>query len=206
MNPGARPAVWRFADRDTVRTADGTTWHRGLRRPRSWAALGSDLPERDDEAVRALLGIDPHAVFAPAGPDAYTALPGHVLDTPQALALLDVRPATGATLYRHSLDRTGAFLGSNPGRRGAPGAGPASRRRPHVPAGYGGAAQPRPDHLRPRPRPPPRPVRDRQHPAHPYLRPDRPLAPLGPGRAGLRAALAPLSIKTCTRAALDVQS
>ncbi|MER0485124.1 hypothetical protein ABR737_43540 [Streptomyces sp. Edi2] len=120
MNPSTRPAVWRFADRDTVRTADGTTWHRGLRRPRSWAALGSDLPERDDEAVRALLGIDPHAVFAPAGPDAYTALPGHVLDTPQALALLDVRPATGATLYRHSLDRTGAFLGSNPGRRSTP--------------------------------------------------------------------------------------
>ncbi|MET8608926.1 hypothetical protein ABZV92_35880 [Streptomyces rubiginosohelvolus] len=116
----ARPAVWRFADRDTVRTADGATWCRGLRRSRSWAVLGGGPEERDDEAVRALLGNDPRTVFAPAGPDAYSALPGHALTTPRELELLDVRPATGATLYRHTLDRTGAFLGSNPGRRSAP--------------------------------------------------------------------------------------
>ncbi|MFB8291296.1 hypothetical protein [Kitasatospora purpeofusca] len=120
MPPSTRPAVWRFADRDTVRTADGTTWHRGLRHPRSWAALGGDVPERDDEALRTLLDSDPRAAFAPAGPDAYTALPGRVLDGQRALELLDLRPATGAVLHRHSLDRTGAFLGSNPGRRSAP--------------------------------------------------------------------------------------
>lgn len=131
MTPSTRPAAWRFADRDTVRTADGATWHRGLRRPQLWAALGSDLPERDDDALRALLADDPRAAFAPAGPNAYTALPGRVLGTQQDLELLDVRPATGATLYRHSLDRTGAFLGSNPGRRSAPvpGLRPADVRR-----------------------------------------------------------------------------
>ncbi|MER0476766.1 hypothetical protein ABR737_00035 [Streptomyces sp. Edi2] len=176
MNPSTRPAVWRFADRDTVRTADGTTWHRGLRRPRSWAALGSDLPERDDEAVRALLGIDPHAVFAPAGPDAYTALPGHVLDTPQALRCSTSAPPPA----RRSTGTRSTAPGPS---SGATRAGAAPRCRACVPptsarpCGYGGAAQPRPDHLRPRPRPPPRPVRDRQHPAHPYLRPDRPLTP-----------------------------
>ncbi|MFJ4680619.1 hypothetical protein [Kitasatospora sp. NPDC088783] len=120
MTPSTRPAVWRFADRDTVRTADGTTWHRGLRGPRSWAALGSDLAERDDEALRALLRSDPHAAYAPAGPDAYAALPGRPLDTLQALELLDLRPATGAVLHRYSLERAGAFLGSNPGLRSAP--------------------------------------------------------------------------------------
>nr|BEK71267.1 hypothetical protein KPHV_84940 [Kitasatospora purpeofusca] len=123
MTLSTRPAVWRFADHDSVRTADGTTWHRGLRRPHSWAALGSDLPERDDQALRALLDSDPHAAFAPVGPDAYTPLPGRPLDGPRALELLDLRPATAATLHRHSLDRTGALLGSNPGRRSAPIAG-----------------------------------------------------------------------------------
>ncbi|MFG3429739.1 hypothetical protein [Streptomyces californicus] len=120
MTPLARPAVWRFADRDTVRTADGTTWCRGLRQPRSWAAFGGGPDKCDDEAMRALLGNDPRAVFAPAAPDAYAALPGRTLGAQRDLELLDLRPATGATLYRYALDRTGAFLGGSPGRRSAP--------------------------------------------------------------------------------------
>lgn len=116
--------VWRFADHDTVRTGEGLTWHRGLRRSRQWAVPGGDTScEIDDDAVRGLLSADPRAVFAPAGPDAYTPLPGRALDTPEALRLLDIRPATGATLHRHVLDRVGAFAGSTTGSRRTPAPG-----------------------------------------------------------------------------------
>ncbi|MEV7889907.1 hypothetical protein ACWD3I_24955 [Streptomyces sp. NPDC002817] len=113
--------VWRFADHDTVRTGDGLTWHRGLRRSQQWTVPGGDTScEIDDSTVRALLSADPRAVFAPAGPDARTPLPGRTLDTPEALRLLDIRPATGATLHRHVLDRVGAFAGSTTGTRRTP--------------------------------------------------------------------------------------
>jgi hypothetical protein len=114
-------AIWRFADHDTVRTSEGLTWHRGLRRSQQWAVPGGDASsEIDDNAVRGLLSADPGAVFAPAAPDAYAPLPGRALDTPEALRLLDIRPATGATLHRQVLDRVGAFAGSTTGGRRAP--------------------------------------------------------------------------------------
>ncbi|WP_019061601.1 hypothetical protein [Streptomyces prunicolor] len=117
-------AIWRFADHDTVRTGEGLTWHRGLRRSLQWAVPGGDTScEIDDNAVRGLLAADPRAVFAPAGPGAYTPLPGHALDTPGALRLLDIRPATGATLHRHLLDRVGAFAGNTTGSRRTPAPG-----------------------------------------------------------------------------------
>ncbi|MFI1769131.1 hypothetical protein ACH41H_44865 [Streptomyces sp. NPDC020800] len=120
-----RPAVWRFADRDVVRTGDGRIWHRGLLRPRHWAVPGGDTPaaELDDDAVRGMLAADPLAVFAPVRPDAHRPLPGRVLDSADALRLLDIRPATGAVLHRSVLDRVGDFLGSTTGslRRPVPG-------------------------------------------------------------------------------------
>ncbi|MFD9038689.1 hypothetical protein [Streptomyces bottropensis] len=122
-------AIWRFADHDTVRTSEGLTWHRGLRRTQQWAVPGSDASAGiDDNAVRDLLSADPRAVHAPAAPDAHAPLPGRTLDTPQALRLLDIRPATGATLHRHVLDRVSAFAGSTTGTRRTP--TPAPRLRP----------------------------------------------------------------------------
>jgi hypothetical protein len=112
--------IWRFADHDVVRTSEGLTWHRGLRRSQQWATPGGDTSELDDNAVRGLLSADPRAVFTPAGPDAYAPLPGHALDTPEALRMLDIRPATGATLHRRALDRVGAFAGSTTGGRRTP--------------------------------------------------------------------------------------
>ncbi|MFD7556470.1 hypothetical protein ACFV9E_18270 [Streptomyces sp. NPDC059835] len=127
-----RPAVWRFADRDVVRTGDGRIWHRGLLRPRHWAVPGGDTPaaELDDDAVRGMLAADPLAVFAPVRPDAYRPLPGRMLDSADALRLLDIRPATGAVLHRSVLDRVGDFLGSTTGspRRPVPGLRPADVR------------------------------------------------------------------------------
>ncbi|MFE0356451.1 hypothetical protein ACFW2K_38825 [Streptomyces nigra] len=118
------PAIWRFADHDTVRTSEGRIWHRGLRRPQQWAVPGGDASaEIDDNAVRSLLSADPRAVFAPAAPDAHAPLPGRALDTPEALRLLDIRPATGATLHRRALDRVGAFAGSTTGARRTPAPG-----------------------------------------------------------------------------------
>ncbi|MFH0246438.1 hypothetical protein ACGRHY_29365 [Streptomyces sp. HK10] len=116
MTSASAPAVWRFADHDVVRTGDGRAWYRGLRHSRQWAVPGGDTPAGiDDEAVRGLLATDPRAVFAPARPDAYKPLPGRRLDTLDALRLLDIRPATGAVLYRCALDRFGALLGSTTG-------------------------------------------------------------------------------------------
>ncbi|GLF98020.1 hypothetical protein [Streptomyces yaizuensis] len=118
MTPIPAPAIWRFADHDTVRDGGGRLWYRGLRHTRRWAVPGDDAPaggDLDDEAVRGLLAADPRAVFAPAWLDAYTPLPGRELTGPGALRLLDIRPATGATLHRCALGRTGAFLGSATG-------------------------------------------------------------------------------------------
>ncbi|MEO3978951.1 hypothetical protein [Streptomyces sp. CAU 1734] len=132
MTSTPRPAIWRFADHDTVRDGDGRTWHRGLRHTQRWAVPGGDTPagnELDDDAVRGLLA-DTRAAFAPARPDAYKPLPGRPLTGPDALRLLDIRPATGATLHRCALDRTSAFLGSTTGspRTPAPGLSPADVR------------------------------------------------------------------------------
>ncbi|MGW0868209.1 hypothetical protein [Streptomyces sp. NPDC002611] len=122
------PAIWRFADHDVVRTSEGLTWHRGLRRPQQWAVPGGDASaELDDNAVRDLLSADPGALFTPAAPDAYAPLPGRALDTPEALRLLDIRPATGATLHRQALDRVGAFAGSTTGARRTPTPAPTLR-------------------------------------------------------------------------------
>ncbi|TLQ39178.1 hypothetical protein [Streptomyces marianii] len=116
MTSTPAPAIWRFADHDVVRTGDGPAWYRGLRNTQRWAVPGGDTPaEIDDDAVRGLLAADPRAVFAPARPDAYKPLPGRRLDTPDALRLLDIRPATGAVLHRSSLGRVGDFLGSTTG-------------------------------------------------------------------------------------------
>ncbi|MFI1765116.1 hypothetical protein ACH41H_24090 [Streptomyces sp. NPDC020800] len=131
MPPATRPAVWRFADRDVVRTGSGRAWHRGLLRPRYWAVPGGDAPaELDDAAVRGLLAANPLTTFTPARPDAHQPLPGRVLDTPDALRLLDIRPAAGAVLHRSSLDRVGAFLGDTTGspRHPVPGLRPADVR------------------------------------------------------------------------------
>ncbi|MER5988077.1 hypothetical protein [Streptomyces sp. NPDC001787] len=130
MTPTSAPVVWRFADHDTVRTGDGRTWYRGLRHTQRWAVPGGDSPaEIDDDAVRGLL-TGPNAAFVPARPDAHQPLPGRPLDTPDALRLLDVRPATGAVLHRCALDRLGAVLGDTTGspRRPVPGLRPADVR------------------------------------------------------------------------------
>ncbi|MFI8932380.1 hypothetical protein ACIG3E_32550 [Streptomyces sp. NPDC053474] len=119
--PTPAQAIWRFADHDVVRTSEGRTWHRGLRHSQQWTAPGGDTScGIDDNAVRSLLSTDPRAVFTPAGPDAYAPLPGRVLDTPETLRLLDIRPATGATLHRQVLDRVSAFAGSTTGGRRTP--------------------------------------------------------------------------------------
>lgn len=129
MTPLPRP--WRFADHDAVRTGDGRTWHRGLLHTQRWAVPGSTaLAEIDDDAVHELLAADHEAAFTPARPDTYQPLPGHTLDTPDALRLLDIRPATGAVLHRSILDRLGAFAGSTTGspRTPIPGLRPADVR------------------------------------------------------------------------------
>lgn len=104
----------RFADGDVIRSSNGTTWVRGLRRAGQWAALADEQASRSDAAMREAL-ISDDMTYTPALPSVHQPLPGTPCASRGALDALVFRPATGAVLYMASLNRTQSFLGNDHG-------------------------------------------------------------------------------------------
>ncbi|MEV8336495.1 hypothetical protein [Streptomyces niveus] len=108
------PSPYRFSDGDTIRVGDSESWVRGLRTPGHWALIGGDAGRADKDMRAALVSLSTWR-FLPAVPNVNAALPGTSCASREALARVELRPATGGLLYTAALNRLQSFAGNESG-------------------------------------------------------------------------------------------
>lgn len=108
-------APYRFIDGDMIKLRDGGTWRRGVRVAGQWSERSGEQAERSDEVMRAALASDSAPRFMPLVPTIGKSLPGVECLSRDALLTMELRPATGATLYTASLNTLQSFCGNEAG-------------------------------------------------------------------------------------------